>query len=307
MSETIHIPVLLNETLDLLVPALESKKGVFVDCTFGGGGHSGALLQRIRQTPSLQGIRIIGLDRDPDAIRRGHAKFAHELNSGRLTLHHRAFAEVREVLKEEAVYGLMADLGFSSDQLELAGRGFSFKSEDPLDLRMDPTRGSTALEFLNHAEESQIAKILWEYGEERYSRQIAALICKARAQEGLPARASEFAALVGRAVPRQYRYGRIHPSTRTFQALRIYLNEELSQLDALLRDVLDLLEVGGRVGMISFHSLEDRIVKQEFRDAVQSKRYAWVNKKPIEADEEELSRNSRARSAKLRVIERRQG
>ena len=196
----------------------------------------------------------------------------------------------------------MADLGFSSDQLEDAGRGLSFSREGPLDMRLDPARGQSAREYLARAGEKELADAIFELGEERFSRKIAAAIVRARQEARLPSTTTELAELVARAVPPAARHGRIHAATRTFQALRILVNGELEELDCLLNRVILGVRPGGRVAILSFHSLEDRKVKLAFKD--REGPFKPLTKKPIEADEAEISRNPRSRSAKLRIAER---
>ena len=204
-------------------------------------------------------------------------------------------------MKGRPVLGLMADLGFSSDQLEDASRGLSFMREGPLDMRLDPSRGISARGFLAQASETEIADTLWELGEERFSRRIARLVVEWRQKGQLPETTSGLSELVLRAMPGHARHGRIHAATRTFQALRIRVNDELEELDSLLSHVILEVRAGGRVAILSFHSLEDRKVKLAFRN---HDGFHALSKKPLEADEQEVLDNPRARSAKLRIAER---
>jgi 16S rRNA (cytosine1402-N4)-methyltransferase len=198
------------------------------------------------------------------------------------------------------ILGMMADLGFSSDQLEDADRGLSFQWDGPLDMRLDPTRGESARSFLQKVTIKELETILSELGEERYSKTVAAAIIQSRRDRQLPDTTRGLAELITRSVPPPARHLRIHPATRTFQALRIHVNEELKELDRLLEHVIVLLQTGGRVAILSFHSLEDRKVKIAFKgDAFEA-----LTKKPVEADEEEISRNPRSRSAKLRIAQK---
>lgn len=282
-----------------------------MDCTFGGGGHSAELFKRV------QNLKIIAIDRDPEAIDRGRRKFAKEIESGKLELHHCSITELFEaknsqILGGRQIWAALADLGFSSDQLDESKRGFSFQEDSPLDMRMDTTRGATAYQLLQEKGEKEIADLIWKYGEERHSRKMAFAIVRERNRGALPKTARGLAELVAHSVPPAYRHGRIHPATRMFQALRIAVNSELEQLETLLSSMLDLsskgmiplMKEGARLGVISFHSLEDRMVKWSFREASQGEGFMIVTKKPIEATEIEIEANPRARSAKLRVIER---
>jgi 16S rRNA (cytosine1402-N4)-methyltransferase len=298
---TVHVPILVGPIVDALVepfralPA-EAPAHWLVDCTLGGGGHSRALLD------ALAGSRhkLLSVDQDPGAVERGRAAFAREIAEGRMEIVHSRFGALD--LGGREVLGLMADLGFSSDQLEDAERGLSFQWEGPLDMRLDPTRGQSALEFLRSAREDEIARVLFEYGEERLSRKIAAAIASRRRDGKLPTTTKELAELIVAAVPPGARHGRIHAATRSFQGLRIHVNDELGELDALLKNVIRAVKPGGRVAIISFHSLEDREVKRVFKD--REGEFRQLTKKPIEADEEECRRNPRSRSAKLRIAER---
>ena len=282
--------------------AKTSDSHALVDCTFGCGGHTGALVSALAglDTPIRHGV--IAFDQDENAIERGRVRFKKETEEGRLRLVHRPFSEAADELEGRKVFGLLADLGFSSDQLEDPTRGLSFMREGPLDMRLDPRRGESAYNFLAHATEKEIADVLFELGEERLSRMIASSIVRTRSEKKLPDTTTAFADLVSRCFPPAARHGRIHPATRTFQALRIYVNRELEELDTLLKEVVPLVVPGGRVAIISFHSLEDRKVKQLFKD--RDGPYRQLTKKPIEADDEELGRNPRSRSAKLRIAER---
>jgi 16S rRNA (cytosine1402-N4)-methyltransferase len=300
---TIHIPILLSPIVESLFEALErvEEPAWVIDATFGGGGHTAGFLKRL---PKRHGV--IGVDQDEGALVRGKARFAEEFASGRLKLLHARFGDLDPEtlaphLDAKKVYGILADLGFSSDQLEDPVRGISFLRDGPLDMRLDPSQGQSAYELLRTTPEKNLADFIYELGEEKHSRRIARLIIEARLKGELPQTTLALASLVERAVPPPARQGRIHAATRTFQALRIRVNQELEELEKLLRDVILNLEVRGRIAVISFHSLEDRKVKQRFRadDAFEE-----LSKKPIEADEAELALNPRARSAKLRIAER---
>src|SRR5215208_3763323 len=273
------------------------RGGLFVDCTVGLGGHTRALLE-------AGASRVIGLDRDTDALALAGADLASFGNRAELV--HADYRSIAHVLAERGVGtidGALADLGVSSLQFDGDGRGFSFRRDEPLDMRMDRSAGPTAADLIAETGEAELANIIFEFGEERHSRRIARALVDARRAEPI-ATTGQLAEIVRRAVPTRG-WQRIDPATRTFQALRIWVNGELDGLDAFLRDVVNRLREGGRVVVISFHSLEDRIVKHTFRglervDAV----LRVLTKRPVVPGNEELERNPRARSAKLRAAER---
>jgi 16S rRNA (cytosine1402-N4)-methyltransferase len=273
------------------------RGGLFVDCTVGLGGHTRALLE-------AGASRVIGLDRDSDAL----ALAAAELGAfgERLELVHADYRSVAHVLAERGIStidGALADLGVSSLQLDSEGRGFSFRRDEPLDMRMDRSTGATAADLINTTGEVDLANTIFEFGEERHSRRIARAIVETRARQPI-ATTGQLAEIVRRAVPTRG-WQRIDPATRTFQALRIWVNGELDRLDTFLRGVVDRLREGGRIVVISFHSLEDRIVKHTFRALERADALVRVlTKRPIVPGDEELQRNPRARSAKLRAAER---
>ena len=289
-----HEPVMLAETTALLEP---SRGGLFVDCTVGLGGHARALLND-------GASRLIGLDRDTDALRIAQAALAPW--GDRVELVHSDYRELRAVLESRSIDGIdggLADLGVSSMQLDGEGRGFSFRRDEPLDMRMDQTAGPTAADLLADVDEEELANVIYQYGEERFSRRIARRIVEARGTAPIVT-TGQLAGIVRRAVPRKG-YQRIDPATRTFQALRIWVNRELDGLDAFLIDASRLLRAGARLAVITFHSLEDRIVKHAFRAlAAGGNAVRVLTRKPVVPREEELARNPRARSAKLRAIER---
>jgi 16S rRNA (cytosine1402-N4)-methyltransferase len=286
-----HVSVLPAETLRLLDP----KPGeTWVDATTGAGGHARLIAERVAPNG-----RLIALDQDPAMLERARPRLE-KLNA---ELVHGNFDQLPEVLANlnlAVVDGLLADLGFCSDQLDDAARGLSFKDDGPLDMRLDPSTGASAAEYVHELSEAALADIFWEYGEERHSRRIARKIVERR-QEKPFATTLDFADFVRFCVPKSPDSRRIHPATRVFQALRIAVNDELGVLDRLLSMLPRLVKPGGRVGIISFHSLEDRRVKHAFRDNP-----AWetITRKPVEASDEEIARNPRARSAKLRVARR---
>jgi 16S rRNA (cytosine1402-N4)-methyltransferase len=289
-----HEPVMVPQVIELLAP---SRGGLFVDCTVGLGGHSRALLE-------AGASRVLGLDRDPAALaaaREALAAFA-----DRVELIHADYRDLDRVLDERGiprVAGALADLGVSSMQLDAEGRGFSFRRDEPLDMRMDQSRGPTAAEVIRDAGEEALADAIFRFGEERHSRRVARAIAAARRDAPIET-TGRLAAVVRRAVP--YRgHQRIDPATRTFQALRIWVNRELEGLDMFLERAAARLLAGARLALITFHSLEDRIVKHAFRAMEKgSGTLRIVTKRPLLPADEEVARNPRARSAKLRAIER---
>jgi 16S rRNA (cytosine1402-N4)-methyltransferase len=289
-SDSVHVPVMLREVLEHLQP---KPGGVFVDGTLGGGGHTRALAERVGQEG-----RVVAVDLDPLAVRRAEEQLA----GLPIFVVAASYADVPEILAEAeigAVDGILLDLGLSSDQLADAARGFSFQSEGELDLRFDPEHGEPAWRMLARLSEEHLADLIYHYGEERFSRRIARRIVEQRRTTPIRT-ASQLADLVRSCVPRSRGHA-IDPATRTFQALRIAVNAELDALKTALRRLPDCLKPGGRLAIISFHSLEDRLVKEAFRD---DPRLAVVTRKPLQAGEDEVAINPRARSAKLRVAER---
>ena len=290
-----HEPVMVAEVLDHLAPA---RGGLFVDCTVGYGGHTRALLD-------AGATRVIGFDRDQDALAYARRTLAE--HESRVDLVHSDYRRLNEVLDAQGVTsvdGLLADLGVSSMQLDEPGRGFSFRRDDPLDMRMDRTSGPTAAEAIRDADERTLADVIYEFGEERHSRRVARALVDARTR-GAVETTGQLADIVRRAIPRKG-YSRIDPATRTFQALRIWVNRELEGLDAFLRAAASRLGPGGRMAVITFHSLEDRIVKHTLR-ALQAEGAVGLTvrtKRPMVPTDAEIERNPRARSAKLRAAER---
>jgi 16S rRNA (cytosine1402-N4)-methyltransferase len=289
-GESIHIPVMLPETLEALQP---SPGGIFVDGTLGGGGHTRAIAELVGDTG-----RVIAVDLDPQAVRRAEQHLA----GLPVAVAAASYADIPEVLTELAISqvdGILLDLGLSSDQLADPDRGFSFQSEGELDLRFDTERGEPAWRLLARLSEEHLADLIFQLGEERFSRRIARKVVEQRRTAPIRT-AAELAHLLRSCVPRSKGHS-IDPATRTFQALRIAVNDELGALRTALRRLPDCLKEGGRLAIISFHSLEDRLVKEAFRD---DPRLAVLTRKPIQASEVEVSRNSRSRSAKLRVAAR---
>ena len=287
-----HIPVLPAEVLQYLRP---ERGGLYVDCTVGLGGHSKALLE-------AGASRIIGFDRDADALAIARETLAPWAD--RVELIHSDYRHVDEVLDSRGISqidGALADLGVSSMQLDLEGRGFSFQRDEPLDMRMDRSTGETAADLVARASEVDLANAIYEYGEERFSRRIARAIVEARMDAPILT-TGRLAAIVRRAVPVRG-YQRIDPATRTFQGLRIWVNRELDGLDLFFAALARRLREQARLVVISFHSLEDRIVKHTFRGLHAEGRGLVVTKKPVIAGDTELNGNPRARSAKLRALE----
>jgi 16S rRNA (cytosine1402-N4)-methyltransferase len=300
MAEPQHVPVLLEESLNFLNVR---AGGVVADATLGFGGHSLAIAKRL----GAKG-RLICFDRDEQAMELARARLAglaEDLGGEMPTVEFvgRPFSEIAEVVSPGTLDGLLADFGVSSMQLDEAHRGFSFRSDGPLDMRMDTRSGLTAEQVVNQADEEDLANLIYEFGEERRSRRIARAIVRAR-----PITTTAELARVVSAVAPPIKGEKIHPATRTFQALRIRVNDELGEIQSLLRSVSgsagSLLKPGGRVVMISFHSLEDRLVKDSFREGAKAGVLEILTKKPVTAKEQEALRNPRSRSAKLRAAER---
>lgn len=300
-----HIPVLLPEVLAALRLVPGSK---IIDATVGGAGHALPLLQAAQP-----GGRLLGIDADPAALAASRQRLeAAGLPVNSFVLHHGRFADLSAIARQydfEEVDAILFDLGVSSYQLGTPERGFSFAADGPLDMRLDPTGGPTAADLVNRLDERELAELIYRYGEERAARRIARFIVERRRQRPITT-TGELAELALRAVGR--RRERIHPATRTFQALRIAVNRELEQLEVALPQARDLLRPGGRLAVISFHSLEDRIVKRFFRAAAgdgdsatgYAPRLVIVTRKPVVPDAAAVAANPRARSAKLRVAER---
>ena len=300
-----HVPVMVREVLDFLSPV---SGAVSLDTTLGGGGHSFAILEATQPSGVL-----IGCDRDVDAVDISRRRLAEFGPAARI--HQAHHSDIKRVVSEEgfdAVDGVLFDLGLSSIQLDTPGRGFRMDSPDPLDMRMDRSGGPTAADLVNGLPEKELADIIFRYGEERKSRAVARAIGRARARKPLE-RCDELAAVAASAVTRSGGGGRgkkrrIHPATRTFQALRIAVNREMETLEGALRDGVDLLRPGGRIVVISFHSLEDRIVKNLFRELASGQEgpasLQILTRRVVRAGSEEIASNPRSRSAKLRAAEK---
>jgi 16S rRNA (cytosine1402-N4)-methyltransferase len=308
MSTFTHQTVLLDEAV---VSVLGASDGIYVDATFGRGGHSRHLLARLGATAQL-----FGFDKDPQAIAAARQLMAED---ARFVAVHSSFAEILPVLAarqlDGRIDGVLADLGVSSPQLDDATRGFSFQNDGPLDMRMDTTQGESAAQWLAAVDEAELARVLFEYGEERHSRRIARAIVRARAEKPVT-RTRELAEIVAAAHPAWEKHK--HPATRAFQAIRIAVNNELGDIEKFLRDALAVLKPGGRLAVISFHSLEDRLVKQFFQKEAKGddfppglpvtvdmlKPRLRICGKAIEPSAAEVASNPRARSARLRVAEK---
>jgi 16S rRNA (cytosine1402-N4)-methyltransferase len=301
-----HVPVLLKEAIDFLTV---TRGGTYLDATVGLGGHSSEIAKRLGAPGHL-----IGFDKDPAALERSRAKLQHadagssvtgdrspESDWPTVTLIHGSFAEIGERIPPASLDGLLADLGVSSLQLGDPARGFSFQADGPLDMRMNPMSGRTAEQVVNHLDERELADVIYEFGEERRSRRIARALVRARPILTTKQLVDVISAA---ARPMNNSERRIHPATRTFQALRIFVNRELDDLKALLEAAPRVLKPGGRLVVISFHSLEDRIVKDAMREGAKQGQYRLLTKKPLTATEEEIESNPRSRSAKMRAAEK---
>jgi 16S rRNA (cytosine1402-N4)-methyltransferase len=291
-----HVPVLLEESLEYLNVR---PGGVIVDATLGLGGHSAAIARKLGATGKL-----IAFDRDAEAMAKAQARLAtvaEELGSAMPQVQYvsRPFSQIAEEIEPASLDGLLADFGVSSLQLDEAHRGFSFRADGPLDMRMDARSELTAQQVVNQADEEDLANLIYEFGEERRSRRIARALVRARPIETT----AELARVISAVAP-SMKGDKIHPATRTFQALRIRVNDELGEIQSLLKSAGSLLKPGGRVVMISFHSLEDRLVKDSFKDAAKTGIFDVLTKKPVVAKEQEALRNPRSRSAKLRAAEK---
>ena len=300
MEHERHVPVLLQDAIRYLNVR---RGGTYADATLGLAGHSTAIARLLGPDGTL-----IAFDRDPEAMQLARERMEalrEELGAEMpaVVLHDTEFSEAERLLEPASLDGLLADFGVSSMQFDEAHRGFSFQAEGPLDMRMNPREGVTAAQVVNQFGEKQLADLIYEFGEERRSRRIARAIVRAR-----PIRTTaQLARIVSAAAPamksERIRHS-LHPATRTFQALRIYVNQELGQIEALLKSAPALLKPGGRLVVISFHSLEDRIAKDALREGARQGIYEVLTRKPVTAGPEETDRNPRARSAKLRAAER---
>lgn len=301
-----HKPVLLQEAIDALGV---KPDGIYIDGTFGRGGHSSEILQHLNPKG-----RLIAIDKDPQAIEFAREKF---IDDTRFSIEHASFADLKSICEKlnivGQVDGILLDLGVSSPQLDQAERGFSFRVEGLLDMRMDPTSGLSVAEWLEGANEIELVNILWRYGEERFSRRIAKRILEIQAQHPITT-TKQLADIIASVIP--VREKKKHPATRSFQALRIFINKELEDLETFLADFDAMLSQAGHAVVITFHSLEDRMVKRHFRELVQGpklprhlpipdqqQRYRWVAKK-TKPEHNEVQENIRSRSATLRAVEK---
>ena len=296
MQQPQHVPVLLEECLDLL---MVRPGGTIADATLGLGGHSAAIARRLGGAGTL-----VAFDRDPDAMAEAQRRLtavAEELGPEMPTVRYvsRPFSAIAEEIAPGTLDGLLADFGVSSLQLDQPHRGFSFRAEGPLDMRMDPRSDLTAEQVVNQADEEDLANLIYEFGEERRSRRIARAIVRARPISTT----AELAKVISAAAPAM-KQDKIHPATRTFQALRIRVNDELGEIRSLLASAPTLLKFGGRLAVISFHSLEDRLAKDALKEGAGRGIWELITRKPVIATQEEIERNPRSRSAKLRVAER---
>ncbi len=308
ISPKTHTPVLVED----VVTALNiSADGIYIDGTFGRGGHASQILNSLGETG-----RLIAMDRDPEAVEVAQSKFG---NDNRFMIQRGSFSMLGKLAEDTGVMGrvngILLDLGVSSPQLDDASRGFSFRQDGPLDMRMDPERGISAADWLGKAAQDEIASVLKRYGDEKFARRIAAAIVRARAQQPIE-RTAQLASIIAEAHPAWPK--NIHPATLSFQAIRIHINDELGQLESVLTQALDVLTIGGRLAVISFHSLEDRIVKRFIREqargdafplgvpVTQEQMRPRLRKlgKALSARESEIDENVRSRSAVLRVAER---
>ena len=291
-----HVPVLFNEAIEFLNVR---EGGTYVDCTLGLAGHAEAVIRKLGSHG-----QFIAFDRDAEAMTMAKTRLGRVLNelgnrAPHVTLKSEAFSTIEKHVKPNSVDGLLADFGVSSLQFDEAGRGFSFQADGPLDMRMDRRSSPTAEQVVNEAGERELADLIYEYGEERRSRRIARAIVRGRPVTTT----GQLARIVASTAP-PMKHEHIHPATRTFQALRIFVNRELDEIKALLEAAPRLIKPEGRLVVISFHSLEDRIAKDSLRDGAKKRIWEILTKKPVTASEEEIERNPRSRSAKLRAAEK---
>lgn len=295
-EEALHLPVMAREVEEFLNP---QAGGCFLDGTLGLAGHSALIAQKIGSSG-----RLIALDKDQKALALARKKLS--TFTGKVDLVHSDFRDFDVVLKKlgvDAVDGMLFDLGISSFQLDAPERGFSFRSEGPLDMRMNQDALTSAADIINTLQEEDLANVIFTFGEERFSRRIAKAIVQYRARKKIET-TKELEEIIFTSVPVSYRRQKIHPATRTFQAIRIAVNRELESLQLVMDKCADYLKEGGRIGVISFHSLEDRIVKEKFKSLAKSGIMTLIVKKPLRPSDDEIKSNPRARSARFRVAER---
>ena len=292
----LHKPVLLEEAIHFLDP---TPGKIIIDATVGGAGHAEELIKKI-----LPGGTLIGIDKDSESLKIAYEKL--KPFEGSFKLIKKDFKDIKEVTKDVGIReadGILFDFGISSIQMETAERGFSIKNNGPLDMRMDRTKNLSAKDLVNTLNETELSFLIRDYGEERFHRRIANRIVTQRKEKQILT-TGELAEIICRSIPRRKRGERIHPATRTFQALRIRVNDELSAIEKALNDTPPMLKEGGRICVISFHSLEDRITKNIFKEFKQQEVFRILTKKPVRSKEKELLENPRARSAKLRAAEK---
>ncbi len=309
-KNSIHKPVMLNEICEYLtqpflnLPAA-SKPHWLLDLTLGGGGHTGEMLKIFAGNEHLKKNKILAIDKDPQATKRAGIKFQKEIKENILLIKNMPFGKITDFMRENPVLAVLADLGFSSDQLEDENRGLSFQKDGPLDMRLDPkSNGPSCLELLETIGQTELENILKDFGEERFAKNISQKIIWARSLGQLPKTTKALSSLIIQAIPPAARHKKIHASTRSFQALRIAVNNELEELDNLLNHAIINIQAGGRIAIISFHSLEDRKVKLAFKDLKKKGSFTTLTKKPLGAKREEKLNNPRSRSAKLRITEK---
>lgn len=294
-----HIPVLTKEILDYLKPM---PGGKFIDCTLGEGGHTTAILKKIAPKGT-----ILSIDLDARTVENFKIQSFKLKNKKNIILAHGNFSDLKKIVerkKFKKADGILIDLGWNIGQFENSGRGFSFQKDEPIDMRYDvESLNITARDIVNGYKEKDLADIFWKFGEERFSRKIAKAICKERKKKKIKT-TFELVGIIQKSIPARFRNKKIHFATKTFQALRIETNRELENLEKALPQALDILKKEGRMVVVSFHSLEDRIVKNFFRQKKQEGRVKILTKKPVIASEKEIELNKRARSAKLRVIQK---
>ena len=293
----VHNPVMLKEVLEYLNP---QPGNVFIDATINGGGHAKAITERIGKTGKL-----LGIDRDREIVEK-FSLFTFQFPIQKFIVVCDSFAEIKKIAEREDFVdadGILFDLGFSSFHIESSGRGFSFLRDESLDMRYDPTVGPSAQEIINSWPEENLVHMLFQFGEERYARRIAKRIREERQKKRIET-TNRLVEIIRKAVPLRYRQGRIHFATRTFQALRICVNDELEHVAKGVRGALSVIKSGGRIAVISFHSVEDRVVKNIFKEYEKEREIKRVIKKPVTPSRDELKEHPRSRSAKLRVIER---
>lgn len=294
--EILHYPVMHEEVIANL-PLSQDDKTVLIDCTTGEGGHTSLFLQKY---PNLT---VFGLDRDKSIQKKAIERFKDYPD--RFVAVNTWFDEYLEKAESESADAILFDLGISIFHYEESLRGFSFRKEEELDMRLDSSQSLSAKEIVNEYSEFDLADIIYRYGEERYSRRIARAIVEAREKEPI-VYSNQLADIIFSSVPREYRYGRLHPATRTFQAIRIEVNKELERIKPALDNAIRVLKKGGRIGVITFHSLEDRIVKWFFKEeaAKENPRIKILTKKPLVPSEKECQENAPSRSSKLRIVEK---